>query len=75
MSTRACALTKGKEPGDILALAAAYAETGDFEQAVKYQTQAINMKSKYGPVLKEVRECLALYRDHKPWRSKPLSAR
>jgi hypothetical protein len=50
-------------------------QTGDFDKAVKFQTQAINMKSEYGPVLKEERERLALYRDHKPWRSKPLGAR
>lgn len=75
MSTRACELSKWREEDHVQALAAAYAEIGDFEQAVKYQTQAINMKSEYGPVLKEAREHLALYRDHKPWRRKPLSAR
>jgi tetratricopeptide (TPR) repeat protein len=75
MSVRACELSKWKEPHYIEALAAAYAETGDFDKAVKYQTQAINMKSEYCRVLKEERERLALYRDHKPWRSKPLSAR
>ena len=75
MSKRACELSRWKEPHYIEALAAAYAETGDFDRAVKYQTQAINMKSEYCPVLKEAREHLALYRDHKPWRSKPLSAR
>ena len=75
MSMRACELSKWKEPHYIEALAAAYAETGDFDKAVKYQTQAINMKSEYCRVLKEERERLALYWDHKPWRSKPLSAR
>jgi tetratricopeptide (TPR) repeat protein len=75
MSMRACELTEWKEPFRIEALAAAYAETGDFEQAVKYQTQAMKMNSEYGPVSKGARERLALYRDHKPWRSKPLSAR
>lgn len=75
MSMRACELSKWKEPYWIEALAAAYAETGDFEKAVKYQTQAINIKSEYCRVLKEERERLALYRDHKAWRSEPLSAR
>jgi tetratricopeptide (TPR) repeat protein len=75
MSMRACELTKWKKPGDIFALAAAYAETGDFDKAVKYQTQGMKMKSAYGPVDKKTRERLALYRDHEPWRSKPLSAR
>jgi tetratricopeptide (TPR) repeat protein len=75
MSMRACELTGWKEPAAIFTLAAAYAEIGDFNQAVKYQTQGIEMSSAYGPVLKEERERLALYRDHKPWREKPLGAR
>lgn len=75
MSIKACELTEWKEPDHIDTLAAAHAESGDFDQAVKYQIQAINMASEYGPVLKEARERLALYRDHKPWRRKPLSAR
>jgi hypothetical protein len=33
------------------------------------------MKSEYGPVDKKSRERLALYGEHKPWRSKPLAAR
>jgi tetratricopeptide (TPR) repeat protein len=75
MGTRVCELSKWKEPYDIAVLAAAYAESGDFDKAVKFQTQAINVKSEYGPVPKEAREQLAFYRDHKPWREKPLSAR
>jgi tetratricopeptide (TPR) repeat protein len=73
MSIRACELSKWKEPYRIEALAAVHAETGDFDAAVKYQTQAMKLKSTYGPILKESRERLALYRDHKPWRAKPLT--
>jgi tetratricopeptide (TPR) repeat protein len=75
MATRACELTKWKEPSNIFVLAAAYAETSDFDQAVKYQTQGMKMKSAYGPVHKKTRERLALYQAHKPWRDKPLVAR
>jgi tetratricopeptide (TPR) repeat protein len=75
MSMRACERTNWKEPAHIETLAAAYAETGDFDGAVKYQTQAMKMKSEYGPIDKKTRERLALYRDHKPWRSEPLSGR
>jgi tetratricopeptide (TPR) repeat protein len=75
MSMRAYELSKWKEPGLIEELAAAYAETGDFDEAVKHQTQAIKMKSAYGPVDKKWRERLALYRAHKPARSEPLVAR
>jgi hypothetical protein len=75
MSTRACELTEWKGPGAISTLAAAYAEVGDFDQAVKYQTQAMKINGAYGPVSKEARERLAWYRHHKPWRAKPLIAR
>ncbi len=71
MGMRACELSQWKEPSRIETLAAAYAESGDFDKAVKFQTQAINMKSEYGPVRKDVRERLALYRKHQPWRGKP----
>jgi Flp pilus assembly protein TadD len=75
MSTRACELSKWSEQDHLQALAAAYAESGDFDKAVKYQTQGINMKSVYGPLLEEARERLAFYRDHRPWRAKPLVGR
>jgi tetratricopeptide (TPR) repeat protein len=75
MSMRACELSKWTDPRCIAALAAAYAESGDFDKAAKFQTQAINLQSAYGPVSKKARERLDLYRDHKPWRSEPLSAR
>jgi tetratricopeptide (TPR) repeat protein len=74
MSTRACELSKWSEQDHLQTLAAAYGESGDFDKAVKYQAQAINMKGAYGPLLEEARERLAFYRDHKPWRAKPLVA-
>ena len=55
MSMRACELSKWEDSPDIEALAAAYAETGDFDKAVKFQTQAINMKSGYGHVFSKKR--------------------
>ena len=57
------------------ALAAAYAETGDFGKAVKYQTQAMKMKRAHCPVDKKTRERLGLYQEHKPWRAEPLVSR
>jgi tetratricopeptide (TPR) repeat protein len=75
MSMRACELSKWREEDHIQALAAAYAEIGDFDKAVKYQAQAMKMKSEYGPVHKKERERLALYQAHKPARAEPLVAR
>jgi tetratricopeptide (TPR) repeat protein len=42
-ATRACTLTDWKDPGLLDSLAAAYAESGAFEAAVKWQTRAIEM--------------------------------
>jgi hypothetical protein len=49
-------------------LAAAYAELGDFDKAVKYQTQALRMKGVYALRRKRMEERLELYRQHKPYR-------
>jgi hypothetical protein len=49
-------------------LAAAYAEAGDFENAVKSQQQAIELNLSGSESLKELQERLRLYSEHKPFR-------
>lgn len=65
-ASEAAKITKWKQPHIIDTLAAAYAETGDFDSAVKYEEQAI-------ATLHEVKapeyvERLMLYRQHQPYR-------
>jgi len=67
-ATKACELTKWKDPSSLDSLAAAYAETGDFDQALKYQTQALNTTGVYAFWRKKRQERLELYRQHKPHR-------
>jgi tetratricopeptide (TPR) repeat protein len=67
--TKACDLTKWKEARYIDTLAAAYAETGDFESAVKWQQQALQMLDAAPlPNMPELRARLALYQQHQPYR-------
>jgi tetratricopeptide (TPR) repeat protein len=67
-SRRACELTNWNSNAAVDTLAAAYAEIGDFEKAIKYETQALNMKGVYATRRKEMQERLELYRQHKPYR-------
>ena len=50
-------------------LAAAYAETGDFESAVKWQTKAMELADESNR--KEIREHLDLLKAGKPIREEP----
>lgn len=60
----ACELTDWKKWYCVGTLAAAYAESGDFAQALKYQKQAIDMAGPSPDERKELRRRLSLY-DHK----------
>ena len=52
-------------------LAAAYAEVGDFDDAVKYQTQAVENAPPHFPLLSQTKQRLELYKQHKPYRDGP----
>jgi tetratricopeptide (TPR) repeat protein len=66
-ATRACELTGWKEPGVLDTLAAAYAEAGEFDAAVKWQTKAIAMSSG-GDDKSKLEARLKLYQAGKPYR-------
>lgn len=65
---KACELSHWQRSGEIDTLATAYAELGDFDQAVKYEKQALN-DSSLAPKEREEREKrLALFQQRKPFR-------
>jgi tetratricopeptide (TPR) repeat protein len=70
-ATKACELSHWKNSSYIDTLAAAYAETGDFKQAVQYEEKSIALAGPQGHELGPSQERLALYRDGKPYREKP----
>ncbi len=64
---KAIAQRKEKQSSDIKALAAAYAEIGDFTSAVKHQTDVLSMVSEDQKPSEE--EILTAYKAEKPWRT------
>jgi len=68
-ATRACVMTSWNDPDMLGTLAAAYAETGDFADAIKWQQKAVDLTSPTLLVtLNERQARLALYQNHRPWR-------
>jgi tetratricopeptide (TPR) repeat protein len=69
LATRACELSGWTDADKIGTLAAAYAESGQFEQAIKYQQKAIDLKQGDAALLETAQERLKLFRDKKPYRN------
>jgi hypothetical protein len=72
-ATRACALTAWKNPAYLDTYAAAAAEAGDFDAAVKWQTRAIDLLSDENQKA-DFRSRLKLYEARKPYHE-PIVAR
>ena len=71
-STKACEISKWKDGDQIDTLAAAYAETGDFNQAVKFQRQALALRPLAEPdSLPYMQRRLRSYQARKPFREEP----
>ncbi len=68
LAMKACELTQWANAGYIDTLAAAYAEVGDFEKAVKYQTQVMEDEALVRREGQELRDRLELYKQKKPYR-------
>lgn len=70
LSMKSCDQTSWKAWNFLDTLAAAYAESGDFEKAVKYQTDAIAATPSGNTELGGMKDRLELYRQRKPFRDK-----
>ena len=69
-ATKACELTRSKNPTCLTTLAAAYAEAGEFDTAIKWQTEAQHFASDADPKAKaESGRVLALYQAKKALRT------
>ena len=65
-----CMKAPGRRPADVLAtLAAAHAETGDFDAAVGWQTKALRAAPENR--VADYRSALRRYGDHQPYRQDP----
>jgi tetratricopeptide (TPR) repeat protein len=72
---RACQQTGYGRPLMVGTLAAAYAEAGRFDDAVKTAESALSLAAGDEAVEKKNRECLAAYRAGKPWRERESKER
>ena len=70
LATKACELSKWKEPNSIDTLAAAYAEVGNFDEAVKRESEAVDLLTDASQIA-EFTARLKLYREKKPYRAAP----
>ena len=72
LARKACVLGNWRDAAHIDTLAAAYAEAGDFAEAVRWQEKALaDPAFAKGEELKEAQERLALYKARKAWRHTP----
>jgi serine/threonine protein kinase/Tfp pilus assembly protein PilF len=74
-ATRACELTGWQYPMCISTLAAAHAEAGDFDWAVKFQKDALSFPAFAEQVGKAGQERLQLYAQKKPYRDPAFAPR
>lgn len=74
-ATQACELTEWRGPMSLDTLAAAYAENGDFAQAVAWQQKAIALLPADSPVRAGYLGRLTLYRAGRPYREEPKGTR
>ena len=71
LGLEACELTEYKKPHILSTLAAAYAETGQFEKAVEWSQKAVELgRESKEPQLEQLEAELESYRKKLPWRER-----
>ena len=68
LATKATEVTEQKEAHILSTLAAAYAETGDFEQAQHWSRRAVEVGGADGNINEQLKAELKSYEERKPWR-------
>lgn len=69
LGTKACEVTKFKEAHILSTLAAGYAESGDFDAAIKWSTKAVEMgREQLKDQVEQLEKELDSYKQKKPWR-------
>ena len=72
-ATKACEFTNWKD-GDFLdTLAAAYAEAGEFEKAVKWQLEAVDLAAKDDKADRESSQSRIFYKSGKPFSGRTMT--
>ena len=70
LARKACELSAWKNWAFLDTLAAAYAEAGQFEQAIQWQKKALAMPEAAGPDADDARARLKMYEQRQPYREK-----
>jgi Flp pilus assembly protein TadD len=68
LATRACELTRYQHPLALATIAAAYAESGHFDEAVSFAEQALQLAGTASPLGVRIQAMLASFRGHQPYR-------
>ena len=70
LATQAAKLTDNKQAHILSTLAAAYAESGDFDKATEWSKKAVQLGSDDPETNEQLKKELASYGEKKPWREK-----
>ena len=70
LATKACELTEYKQAHILSTLASGYAESGDWETAIKWSTKAVEAGHDNEETEDQLKKELESYKEKKPWREK-----